>query len=40
MDLYDGEGNVFMRQDAAGMEAIYRAGLAEQGLDFPKSIVP
>jgi len=40
MDLYDGEGNVFMRQDATGMEAIYRAGLAEQGLDFPKSIAP
>jgi hypothetical protein len=40
MDLYDGEGNVFMTQDAAGMEAIYRAGLALENLEFPKSILP
>lgn len=40
MDLYDGDGNVFMTQDAAGMEAIYRAGVEALGVEFPKSILP
>ena len=34
MDLYDGEGNVFMTQDNQGLEALYRLDAA--GVRVPK----
>jgi quercetin dioxygenase-like cupin family protein len=40
MDLYDENDEVFMTQDGAGLEELYRAGLAEQGLDWPEAILP
>jgi len=40
MDLYDENGQVFMTQDARGLEELYRGGLAEQGLEWPGAIVP
>jgi anti-sigma factor ChrR (cupin superfamily) len=40
MDLYDEHGEVFMKQDAKGLEELYRGGLAEQGLAWPEAILP
>ncbi len=40
LDLYDENGELFMTQDGAGLEELYRAGLAEQGLDWPDAILP
>jgi quercetin dioxygenase-like cupin family protein len=40
MELYDAEGRVFMLQDAAGMEAIYRGALASRGIAHPEAVLP
>ena len=40
MDLYDENGEVFMTQDAKGIEDLYRAGLAEKGLPWPDRVLP
>jgi anti-sigma factor ChrR (cupin superfamily) len=39
MDLYDEAGQVFMTQDNAGMEALYRAGLETAGIPWPECIL-
>jgi hypothetical protein len=40
LDLYDENGELFMTQDGEGLEELYRAGLAEQGLDWSDAILP
>lgn len=40
MELYDADGNVFMTQDGAGMEAIYRAVLETKGIPYPAATLP
>jgi len=39
MDLYDGDGNVFMTQNGEGMTALYKAGLVNKGLPFPEAVL-
>jgi hypothetical protein len=31
---------MFMKQDAAGMELLYRHALAQQGLAYPTQVLP
>lgn len=40
MELHDDEGNVFMTQDAEGMDMLYRAALETKGIEYPQQIVP
>jgi 2,4'-dihydroxyacetophenone dioxygenase len=40
LELMDGDGQVFLVQDAAGMEALYRASLEQQGLAYPEAVLP
>jgi anti-sigma factor ChrR (cupin superfamily) len=40
LDLYDGEGRVFMTQDAKTIDALYRAALAAKGIEYPKQVLP
>jgi len=39
LELYDAEGRVFMVQDGAGMEQLYRDALARQGVPFPAGVL-
>jgi hypothetical protein len=34
------QGRVFLVQDAAGMEQLYRGGLERQGVAYPTGVLP
>ena len=36
----DDAGNVFMVQDAPGMELLYRVSLERQGMKYPETVLP
>jgi quercetin dioxygenase-like cupin family protein len=40
LELFDDQGNMFMVQDAPGMELLYRVSLEKQGLAYPDSVLP
>jgi quercetin dioxygenase-like cupin family protein len=40
LELMDDAGSVFLVQDAAGMELLYRVSLEKQGLGYPASVLP
>lgn len=40
LELFDPEGHMFMVQDGAGMELLYRHALAQQGLEYPVHVLP
>jgi len=40
LELVDDAGNVFLVQDAAGMELLYRVSLEKQGLAYPVGVLP
>ena len=40
LELMDDAGNVFMVQDAPGMELLYRVSLEKQGLAYPATVLP
>ena len=40
LELFDGDGKVFMVQDGAGMELLYRHALAQQGIAYPAGVLP
>jgi 2,4'-dihydroxyacetophenone dioxygenase len=40
LELMDDAGNVFMVQDAPGMEMLYRVSLEKQGIAYPATVLP
>ncbi len=40
LELFDPDGNMFMVQDGAGMELLYRHALSQQGIAYPASVLP